>query len=129
MKITNKTKSDLTLATGEMIPAGGSISGVSKETLKANEGSAPVRHWTESGALVLSEEDVEEPVEVTPEPTPAREDVVLAAMSAVLEANVDGTITPDGRPKTEAINSVLGAGVEPTSAAERDALMDRLKKE
>lgn len=61
MRITNTVKSDLGLATGQIVPAGRSIE-ISEEDFEPNKGSKVVQYWFESGKLV-GETDDGDPIE------------------------------------------------------------------
>lgn len=125
MDITNRGHCDLSLATGERIPRGRTVS-VPDENVARSLSSAVCAHWFETGQL-STDGDLPETasVEVVTDAVP-REDLVMAAIEEVLAEEDPDLLTADGKPKTDAINAVLQAGShELTNSAERDALWDR----
>lgn len=123
MKLYNTTKSDLGLATGQVVPANSHIE-IDEEELARNEGSLVVETWVAEGKLSKKEPTVGEAAA----PVETREEAVEKAIMAVLDAGGDG-LAADGRPKVEAVSiALVAADKAPTTSAERDAIWETIRQ-
>jgi len=118
MKITNTTKGDIGLQPDLIVHAGGSLD-IASETLTWAKALPSVKHHFVLGHLVEAS---------SPAPKPANPDRA-AIIAGIIRGLGGDDFTKGGKPEVSAINAAMVRDAEPVTAAERDAVWDKMEDE